>query len=234
MSGCGGCRDPRAGGDPRRAERLARMGFGRAHSPYLPDRLGCGCYRGACDCARRTFTDTAPTMARRAAVCHASACVRMRGDELWVHALAARFGIWSGTITEHGRTFRELLEPGAFRVALARPDRDVDIVVQHDPALRLARWRGPVDASTARIWQDSVGLNFEFRLPDTDLGARTLAQIENRTLGGASFVMTHITDTWRETDDGWTRRIHSVGRLRDVSLVGSGAYTVAPPEPVAA
>lgn len=102
--------------------------------------------------------------------------------------------------------FTEVIRPGAFRVSLLTPGRDVLALVDHDPGRLLAR----TNSGTLRLGEDGKGLAFSLDVPDTQLGHDVLALAQRGDLGGCSF-------GFRVQDEGWPARDRR--ELRAVDLI---------------
>lgn len=143
--------------------------------------------------------DAAATLERRFATELRTAGRRIEG-------YAATFG----TEANLG-SFRERIEPGAFRSALAG---DVLALLDHDPGKVLGRTR----TGTLQLREDAKGLAFGLDVPDTQAGRDVLALAERGDLGGMSFGFTVPVggDAWT----GNTRTLRTIG-LREISVVSA-------------
>jgi HK97 family phage prohead protease len=108
-----------------------------------------------------------------------------------------------------GGRFVETIAPGAFAASL-RAKGDILALVDHDPALLLARTR----SGTLRLSEDTRGLAFSLDLPDTATGRDVLALAERGDLGGMSFGFTTL-DEQRDAD---RRELRAV-ELHEISIV---------------
>lgn len=108
-------------------------------------------------------------------------------------------------------TFRERIEPGAFRTAL---NGDVLALLDHDTGKVLGRTR----TGTLELREDAKGLAFKLDLPDTQAGRDVIELAERGDLGGMSFGFTvpEGGDSW----NGKTRTLRSIG-LREISVVSA-------------
>lgn len=126
-----------------------------------------------------------------------------------------------GDETIIGDYFREVVEPGAFDEALARPD-DVRALLNHDPSLILGR----NTARTLRLTVDTRGLRYEVDLPDTTYARDLAASITRGDVSQSSFGFRTVEDSWerpRTPTELPLRRIRNV-ELYDVSPVTYPAY----------
>lgn len=120
-----------------------------------------------------------------------------------------------------GDWFRELVEPGAFDEALARPD-DVRALVNHDADKILGRNA----AGTLRLFVDSRGLRYEVDLPETSYARDLAASVARGDVSQSSFGFRVVEDSWerpRTPTELPLRRIRNV-ELFDVSPVTYPAY----------
>lgn len=108
-------------------------------------------------------------------------------------------------------TFRERIEPGAFRTAL---NGDVLALLDHDTGKVLGRTR----TGTLELREDDVGLAFTLDLPDTQAGRDVVELAERGDLGGMSFGFT--VPEGGESWDGRTRTLRQIG-LREISVVSA-------------
>jgi HK97 family phage prohead protease len=140
------------------------------------------------------------------------------GKEHIVEGYAARFGTWS----EDLGGFREQIKPGAFREALKTSD--VRALWNHDPSQVLGRQR----SGTLELKEDSRGLFYRVRLPDTQAARDLVVMMERGDVAESSFAFTveRGGDEWRFTkgDELDERTIVRVSGLFDVSPVTFPAY----------
>lgn len=126
-----------------------------------------------------------------------------------------------GAETVIGEFFREVVEPGAFTAALARPD-DVRALVNHDASLILGR----NTAGTLRLSVDARGLRYELDLPDTTYARDLAASVARGDVSQSSFGFRVVEDSWERPSVSTElplRRIRNV-ELFDVSPVTYPAY----------
>lgn len=106
--------------------------------------------------------------------------------------------------------FTETIRPGAFAASLAS-GRDVLALVDHDAGRLLGRTR----AGTLTLAEDARGLAFSIAVPETTLGADTLALAERGDLGGMSFSFRAVDEAWPARD---RRELRAVDLL-EISVV---------------
>jgi HK97 family phage prohead protease len=123
-----------------------------------------------------------------------------------------------------GRTFREVILPGAFDEVLESGSLDVIANYQHNDSDILGRSSN----GTLRLSADERGLAIEIDPPDTTLGRDIRTLIERGDLGtngaGCSFAFTVADggDEW--SSEGELRTIRKVSGLFDVAICTTPAY----------
>jgi len=137
-------------------------------------------------------------------------CRSEDGDAVLV-GYAAKFGVLSSDLGG----WREKIAPGAFAGSLERGD-DVRFLLNHDPSKILARRK----SGTLSLGEDSVGLRFRARLPNTTDGRDAWTLVKRGDISECSFAFTAEDQDWGEDDDpdDRSRRI-SVRTLRSVRLL---------------
>ena len=115
--------------------------------------------------------------------------------------------------------FREKIEPGAFRNALA--EDDVLALVNHNPERLLGRLK----SGTLKLEEDAIGLRFEIDPPDTTEGRDLMHMMERGDVSGASFgfMVRKGGDSWDYRSKPPSRTVSDV-KLLDVSVVTQPAY----------
>lgn len=108
----------------------------------------------------------------------------------------------------------------AFKRAIDAPDTDVRALFNHDPNQLLGRQ----SSGTLRLGTDSLGLEFEVDLPDTQVGRDVQILAERGDLTGASFGFIPDEDEWTTVNGRRVRTHNSVRALVDVSPVTFPAY----------
>jgi HK97 family phage prohead protease len=136
-----------------------------------------------------------------------------------VRGYAARFNCLSHDLGG----FREIIRPGAFTAALAKPSAEVFALFNHSKDMVL----GSTASGTLRLFEDSRGLRFEVDMPDTALGRDLLTLMRRGDVVGASFAFSLAQGGQKFVKDSRghvTREIHSVAALHDASIVTAPAY----------
>lgn len=120
--------------------------------------------------------------------------------------------------------FREIIEPGAFRDAVARSR--VHLLWNHDTNYALAS----TDSRTLELREDEQGLRVWARIPRSLTYAQDIRELFRHGIArDMSFAFSMPADgsgeEWRTNDDGSiTRTLTRVSELFDVSAVTRGAY----------
>jgi HK97 family phage prohead protease len=123
------------------------------------------------------------------------------------------------------RTFREVIEPGAFRKSLAESP-DIVLHYQHDErSLPLGRTK----AGTLRLSEDGTSVRAKADLPDNEWGRPIRDAVKRGDIGGISFRMGHVLERWgHETlADGYSgpvRHLQEIQLRREISLVTFPGY----------
>lgn len=119
-----------------------------------------------------------------------------------------------------GRTFREVLHPGAFAKSLAESP-DVVLLTQHNEnGIPLGRTK----AGTLRLTEEAGMVRAQADLPDNELGRPVRDAVRRGDLGGLSYRHGKVIENWKtETlPDGYTgpvRHVHEIQLRREISLV---------------
>lgn len=121
--------------------------------------------------------------------------------------------------------FIEIIEPGAFAEAI--PNSDIRALFNHDPNIIFARANN--GKGTLTVEEDSVGLRYQFDVPDTSFGNDFLVSLKRGDITQSSFSFSVKEQAWESVklengDYQYTRRIKKVERLYDVSPVTYPAY----------
>lgn len=108
--------------------------------------------------------------------------------------------VWNSptVITENGRTFSEVVRPGAFRKAVESKS-DIIATFNHDPNRLLGR----VSSGTLSLMEDNHGLRFEVQLPEHAADIKELVQRGDLRGGSFTFSVRKNGEHW----DGSTREL---------------------------
>jgi HK97 family phage prohead protease len=137
---------------------------------------------------------------------------------------AARFDVMSHPIATSRGKFREKLQKGAFRAALASGD-NVVFRAEHGVNGQLAL--ADTATKTLRLSEDDVGLRFEADMDPTDPDVQAmLPKVKRGTLRSMSFAFRVAKggDAWERRDGELHRTISAIDTLKDVSPVTFPAY----------
>lgn len=143
--------------------------------------------------------------------------IREDGDKPRITGHAALFNIE----TVIGRSFREIILPGAFATAIKRSD--VVALWNHNPDYVLGR----KSAKTLRLEEDDKGLYYEIDPPDTQFAKDLITSIKRGDVKGNSFGFTVKKDKWTESENEKTLRLREIEKfdqLYDISPVTFPAY----------
>lgn len=151
--------------------------------------------------------------------------IGFEADSKHIRGYAAVFNVESNPLPgPQGKTFREVILPGAFDDVLASESLDVIANYQHDDSSILGR----SSSGTLTLSVDERGLAIDIDPPDTTLGRDIRKLIERGDLGangaGCSFAFSVAEggDQWSE--DYSTRTIRKVSGLYDVAICTTPAY----------
>lgn len=122
------------------------------------------------------------------------------------------------TIFERGRSFTEIVKPGAFRRAM-ESGADVIATYNHDPNQLLGR----TSSGTLKLTDSERGLEFALDLPDTQIGNDLRTLVNRGDIRGASF-----TFSVRKGGEVWSpdrsqRELHDL-YLAELGPVAMPAY----------
>lgn len=140
----------------------------------------------------------------------------INSDNKTLSGYAILYGVESRTISERGRTFREIIKRGAFDIN-PTADHDVKLYFNHDTSMPLARQKN----GSLRLFEDQKGIRFEADLPDTTLG-NDIRELINKGIltGEMSFGFSVRKDKWESHD----KRTVEEGKLYEISVVTDAAY----------
>ena len=114
-----------------------------------------------------------------------------------------------------GRSFTEIIAPGAFATAL-RSAANVALLWGHDQGRVLATTK----SGGLMLEEDATGLRFRAELPDTSDGRDARTLVESGIMDAMSFGFNVRRDSW----SGDQRTLHDV-ELEEISLTHNPAYT---------
>ncbi len=155
---------------------------------------------------------------RRVAVGTMEAVVEVRLGAPETRALTGYAALY-GSETRIAGMFREVIEPGAFRAALARQD-DVRALFNHDPNHVLGR----TTAGTLVLAEDERGLKYTVTLPDTQAGRDLWTSVQRGDVSQSSFAFSVDAEEWRDKSADLPLRAITDVHLYDVSPVTYPAY----------
>lgn len=117
--------------------------------------------------------------------------------------------------------WREIIEPGAFRIALSDPNLDVVSLFNHNPDHVLARTTN----KSLILREDEIGLHQETEIfDDTTIARDVAAHVEAGRIYQMSFAFTVLDVSWDVANGENLRRVKAVKRLYDVAPVTYPAY----------
>lgn len=173
--------------------------------------------------------DAARRAANRATVVRKTATVGLEvraakdNGDIPVSGHAALFNTLSQPLYDfwEGR-FVEQIAPGAFSKTLQ--ECDCRFLINHDPNLVLARYRGGQDAGTLALEEDGRGLAIAADMAPTSYAQDLALSMKRGDVTQMSFAMQVMKDDWDETDEGTPLRTVQEVKLYDVSAVTYPAY----------
>lgn len=143
--------------------------------------------------------------------------VRQENDATILEFYASVFNSKSKPITEKGKTFREVISPGAYD---RTETSNTLATLFHDKNKIIGRSR----SGTLKLEVDDYGLKAIVNMGNTQLHRDTIEQVERGDLDECSFIG-RVTDWNEKYEDGeLIRYIKAIDLLRDVSIVSEGAY----------
>lgn len=142
--------------------------------------------------------------------------VNADGDKMTLTGYAAVFN----SLSEDLGGFREKIDPGAFKSALA--NSDCRALFNHDSNFVLGRQ----SSKTLRLKEDKTGLLMECDLPDTQFARDLMVSVNRGDITQQSFGFTVKVDEWEEdrSTGKTTRTLKEINELFDVSPVTFPAY----------
>lgn len=122
-----------------------------------------------------------------------------------------------------GLSFTEIIERGALDGVIAKSD--VFALLNHDSS-RGVLARSNKGSGSLSLSVDDKGLFYRFEAPKSAVGVETVEHLDRGEISESSFSFDVESDTWTKDDKGhYTRTIHKIGNLYDVSPVYSAAYS---------
>lgn len=131
------------------------------------------------------------------------------------------YGVVWNSLSEDMGNWKEKIAPGAFTESLKTINPDPLILYSHDDASILGR----VSSGTATVQEDSTGVRFTCKLPDTGPARDLIALAERGDLRSCSFGFSvpEGGDNWQDGGDFAIRNV-TKAVLWEISIVGSPAY----------
>ena len=136
------------------------------------------------------------------------------GDVTRLTGYAAKFNVLSRDLGG----FKEKINPGAFGASL-RDGADVRFLFNHSADVVLGR----TASKTLEIGEDSTGLWFDGKMPNTGAARDLVELIDRGDVSEMSFGFRTIKDDWEMMGGMPVRTLHAVD-LFDVSVVTFAAY----------
>lgn len=122
-----------------------------------------------------------------------------------------------------GLSFTEKIERGALDGVIGKSD--VFALLNHDQ-FRGILARSNKGKGSLTLGVDDKGLLYRFEAPKTPLGDELLENLKRGEVNQSSFCFDVESDTWTKDKNGhYTRTIHKIGNLYDVSPVYNAAYS---------
>jgi HK97 family phage prohead protease len=144
--------------------------------------------------------------------------LRVATDDTGQRTLSGYAAVFNSPSVDLGG-FTEILAPGCFSKSLVESP-DVLMLRDHDSSILL----GHTKSNTLALSEDSIGLRFSCKLPETTQAADLTASVERGDLDGCSFGFMCICDEWVSTGDGKVVRTIIEAELYEVSAVSFPAY----------
>lgn len=120
--------------------------------------------------------------------------------------------------------FYELIMPGAFTRALQDPATDVVACCYHKEELWLPLARMKNLSGTLKLWEDEIGLAFEFEPADTSLGRDAVVSLQRGDIDSMSFGFRAQSDNWNQSHEGLPLRRVIEASIFDISLAITPYY----------
>jgi len=126
--------------------------------------------------------------------------------------------VYSSESTDLGG-FVEIVAPGAVTESLAN-NPDVLMLRDHNPELLMGR----TTSGTLTLTEDSIGVRFVCKLPQTTAAADLAISIERGDISGCSFGFVTLEDQWANSGDKLVRNLLRI-KLLEISVVSFPAYS---------
>jgi uncharacterized protein len=142
--------------------------------------------------------------------------IEIRGDgkSVFISGYANITEKESHFLNEHGRRFKEIIEPKTWSKALSRA-KDVLLLHNHQETRLLGNWK--TGKQNLKLSENEIGLKVEAEIYESDIVQKVK---ENRSyLKGWSFGFVERSSSW-EKRNGYERRLVSDLDLIEVSLLG--------------
>lgn len=136
--------------------------------------------------------------------------ISIRGDSVFISGYANITEKESSFISEHGRTFKEIILPNAFKKSLQRA-KEVLLLLNHDNLKVLGS-----TSSGVRMYEDEIGLKIEADIKSPDIVQR--AKENPSSFDGWSFGFFEKASEWLKKDGYDVRKISDLD-LIEVSLL---------------
>jgi uncharacterized protein len=139
--------------------------------------------------------------------------IRGDGNSVFISGYANITEKESHFLNEHGRRFKEIVEPSTWKKALSRA-KDVLLLHNHQESRLLGNWK--TGKQNLKLSENEIGLKVEAEIYDSDLVQKVK---EDRSyLTGWSWGFIDRSSTW-EKKNGYERRLISDLDLIEVSLL---------------
>jgi len=150
--------------------------------------------------------------------------IEIRGDgkSVFISGYANITEKESHFLNEHGRKFKEIILPNAFKKGLDRA-REISILFNHQEDRKLTSWKS--GKQDVKLFENEIGLKIEAEINDQTIVQKVK---EDRSfLNGFSFGFIERASKW-EKKNGYDRRLISDLDLIEVSLLGGATKPAYP------
>ena len=153
------------------------------------------------------------------------------GKTKYFEGYAASFNTESSVLFEYidgeWREFVEIIEQGAFDEAIADPDADILLNVQHEDRDMIARFQPSDEIFNLELKPDDKGLFIRAEVPNTTVANDAYEHVNRGNIKRMSFAfwVSKTGERWSERPDGMLQRnITSFAKVFDVTLARRPAY----------